>query len=208
MGLSGSRTDLSMPAALYHPGEPRRCIYSLLHDERRASPALDRVAILNLCIEAVLGSLALRLTSSLSKASTRGLLPLPLGQLHGERVISMFSSFQLNRSVRLRLTHQISPIGAKIKRKHLRRARVLTEVNPGKARHIWLKPPGEAACRIGLLTCPSENRRTVVAVRSRVARTGWKTYPTEGMAASLDRSPNDAAIYRDLDFQKASLRCT
>lgn len=31
---------------------------------------------------------------------------MPLGQLHGERVISMFNSFQLKRSVRLRLTHQ------------------------------------------------------------------------------------------------------
>ena len=106
MGLSGSCTDLSMPAALYHPEEPRRCIYSLLHGGRRASPAPDRMATLKQFNGAVTGSLALRLAPSHSKAPTKESLPLPLGQLHGERVISMFSSFQLNRSVRLCLTHR------------------------------------------------------------------------------------------------------
>ena len=31
----------------------------------------------------------------------------PLGQLHGERTTSMVSTFQLTRTIRLRLTHQM-----------------------------------------------------------------------------------------------------
>jgi len=48
-----------------------------------------------LCHEAETGSLALRLTPSPSEASSAGLLRRPLGQLHGERTISMASTFQL-----------------------------------------------------------------------------------------------------------------
>ena len=55
--------------------------------------------------EAESGSLALRLTSSRSQAST-GWLPITsLGRLHGERAIAMVSSFHLTRSPRLLLTH-------------------------------------------------------------------------------------------------------
>ena len=55
--------------------------------------------------EAESGSLALRLTSPRSQAST-GRLPItPLGRLHGERAIAMVSSFHLTRSTRLILTH-------------------------------------------------------------------------------------------------------
>ena len=56
--------------------------------------------------EAESGSLALRLTSPRSQAST-GRLPItPLSRLHGERAIAMVSSFHLTRSTRLILTHQ------------------------------------------------------------------------------------------------------
>ena len=50
-------------------------------------------------------SLALRLASSPSQAPTGRLPAPPLSQLHGERAISMVSTFQLTRSTRLTLTH-------------------------------------------------------------------------------------------------------
>ncbi|HEX4146937.1 MAG TPA: hypothetical protein VHY91_25795, partial [Pirellulales bacterium] len=50
---------------------------------------------------------ALRLASSLSKASGNG----PLGQLHDARALTTVSTFQLTRLVRLRLTHQMMQIG-------------------------------------------------------------------------------------------------
>ena len=56
--------------------------------------------------EAETGSLALRLTPLPSEAPSAGLLRHPLGQLHGERTISMISTFQLTRTIRLRLTHR------------------------------------------------------------------------------------------------------
>ncbi len=56
--------------------------------------------------EAETGSLALRLASLRSGASSGGLLRRPPGQLHGERTTSMISTFQLTRTIRLRLTHQ------------------------------------------------------------------------------------------------------
>ena len=55
--------------------------------------------------EAELDSLALRLTSWPSQAPTGRLPAPPLSQLHGERAISMVSTFQLTRSTRLTLTH-------------------------------------------------------------------------------------------------------
>src|SRR4051794_37400094 len=39
-GLSGSSIDLSAPAVPYHPGEPDRCICSLLRGRCQASPSL------------------------------------------------------------------------------------------------------------------------------------------------------------------------
>ena len=59
-----------------------------------------------MCVTRPKGSLALRLTPSPSEAPTAGLLRKPLGQLHGERTSTMVSSFQLTRTVKLRLTHQ------------------------------------------------------------------------------------------------------
>ena len=55
--------------------------------------------------EAGPGSLPLRLASSPSQASTAGLPRTPLSRLHGERAISMISTFQLTRSTRLILAH-------------------------------------------------------------------------------------------------------
>ena len=48
----------------------------------------------------------LRLTSSLLQASHTGSLLSTLKSLHGERITTMISSFQLIRNVKLRLTHQ------------------------------------------------------------------------------------------------------
>jgi hypothetical protein len=56
--------------------------------------------------EAESGSLALRLTPSSCGASTARLLRQPPARLHGERALTMFSTFQLKRSTRLRLAHQ------------------------------------------------------------------------------------------------------
>ena len=97
---------LSASAAPFHPGEPDRCSCSLLHGRWQASPILE-VGHSQLRNEAETGSLALRLTPLPSEASNCGLLRGPLGQLHGERTTSMVSTFQLTRTIRLRLTHQI-----------------------------------------------------------------------------------------------------
>jgi hypothetical protein len=56
--------------------------------------------------EAESGSLALRLTSSLSQASAGRSPVTPLSRLHGERAIAMVSPFHLTRSSRLLLTHK------------------------------------------------------------------------------------------------------
>ena len=53
-----------------------------------------------------MGSLALRLTSSPSRAPTMRLPASPPSWLHGERASAMVSTFQLTRSTRLILTHQ------------------------------------------------------------------------------------------------------
>ena len=39
-GLSGSAIDLSVPAVLDHPGEPGRCLDSLLRDRLQVSPSM------------------------------------------------------------------------------------------------------------------------------------------------------------------------
>jgi len=54
-------------------------------------------------------SLALWLTSLPSQAPTGRLPAPPLSRLHGERAISMVSTFQLTRSTRLTLTHPTEP---------------------------------------------------------------------------------------------------
>src|SRR5262249_48903043 len=58
------------------------------------------------CHEAETGSLALRLTSSPSRAPTTRLPASPPSRLHGERAIAMVSTFHLTRSTRLSLAHR------------------------------------------------------------------------------------------------------
>ena len=58
--------------------------------------------------EAESGSLALRLTPSSHGASAAGSPRHPPDRLHGERAITMISSFQLTRPARLCLAHQMS----------------------------------------------------------------------------------------------------
>jgi len=53
------------------------------------------------------GSLAPRLTSSRSRAPTTRSPQSPPSRLHGERAISMVSTFQLTRSIELCLTHPV-----------------------------------------------------------------------------------------------------
>ena len=62
-GLPGSVVDLSTPAALSHPGEPLRCVRSLLRGECWLRH-LWQGGHSQMCNEAVSGSLTLRLTSS------------------------------------------------------------------------------------------------------------------------------------------------
>jgi hypothetical protein len=106
--------DLSTPAVPYHPGGFDRCKRSLLGDRFQASPSLEGWPSPD-SVTRPKGSLALRLTSSPSQASTAGLPRSPLGRLHGERAIPMISTFQLTRSTKLRLTHQRAPRARKNK---------------------------------------------------------------------------------------------
>ncbi len=104
-------TILSASAVPSHPGEPGRCRRSLLHGRCQASPYLEGLATLR-CVTRPnrVHAFALRLTPLPSEASTAGSLRQPLGRLHGERTTTMVSTFQLTRTVKLCLTHQISPI--------------------------------------------------------------------------------------------------
>jgi len=98
--------DLSAPAVLNHPGEPSRCMCSLLHGQFQASPVPEGWPLPSLGFdEAESGSLALRPTPSRSQAPAVRLPSSPLGLLHGERAITMISSFQLARST-ISLMHQ------------------------------------------------------------------------------------------------------
>jgi hypothetical protein len=65
-----------------------------------------RLATLRFLHEAESGSLALRLTSSSHGASAAGSPRQPPDRLHGERAITMISTFQLTQPTRLRLAHQ------------------------------------------------------------------------------------------------------
>ncbi len=101
--------DQSTPAVPYHPGSSTAaCARCLAVDVRLRQ--LGKVGRSRFRFhEAELDSLALRLTSSRSQAPTVQLPAPPLSQLHGERAISMVSSFQLTRSTRLTLTHPSEP---------------------------------------------------------------------------------------------------
>ena len=87
---------LSTPAVLNHPGGPDRCIRSWLHDRCWLHPSW-RNGHPRLRNEAESGSLALRLTPLLSKASNAELPRRLLGQLHGARAFTIVSTFQLTR---------------------------------------------------------------------------------------------------------------
>ena len=69
---------------------------------------LGRVAALTSVHEADSGSLALRLAGSLPEASPTGSLRRTLGSLPAERAIRRITSFQVTRSARLGLAHQIA----------------------------------------------------------------------------------------------------
>jgi hypothetical protein len=104
-GLSGSSIDLSTPAVLDHPGEPGRCLCSLLRDRFQVSPSCEGQPLPTCNNEAPTRSLALRLTPSPSQARARWLPITTPGRLHGGRAIPMVGTFQLTRSTRLLLTH-------------------------------------------------------------------------------------------------------
>ena len=71
----------------------------------------DRLATLTLVTRLnKVHAFALRLTPLLLKASHNGSLRRTLESLHGERIITMNSTFQLLRNVKLGLTHRISRI--------------------------------------------------------------------------------------------------
>lgn len=67
---------------------------------------LRRVSHLHKRNEAILGSLALRLTHSRVGASTDGLLHTPPELLFDERAIGKVTTFQVTRSARLVLAHR------------------------------------------------------------------------------------------------------
>ena len=105
---SGSLRFLIDLSTARRPQPPRgaRPLHLLVASRYDAGFTSGRLATPNLRNEAETGSLALRLTSSPSGASAPRITPCTPGQLHGERAISMSSSFQLTRTIRLRLTHQ------------------------------------------------------------------------------------------------------
>jgi hypothetical protein len=76
--------------------------------------------------EAETGSLALRLTSSPSRASTTRLPPSPPSRFHGERAIAMVSSFQLIRSTKLTRRTEVNEDGEPSLKRRPRRPRKRT----------------------------------------------------------------------------------
>ncbi len=118
-------TILSASAVPSHPGEPGRCRRSLLHGRCQASPYLEGLATLR-CVTRPnrVHAFALRLTPLPSEASTAGSLRQPLGRLHGERTTTMVSTFQLTRTVKLCLTHQMTPI---------------SPISPIEFKNLWIR---------------------------------------------------------------------
>jgi hypothetical protein len=104
-GLSGSSLICRRPPSPLTPGSPSAAYARCFTDGVRFRPfwKVDHYHWFN---EAETGSLALRLTSSPSRASTTRLPAPPPSRLHGERAIAMVSTFHLTRSTRLSLTHQ------------------------------------------------------------------------------------------------------
>ena len=103
-GLSGSSTDLSARAVPYHPGRPAGCLRSLLDRRRLASPSLAGWPP-SLCVTRP-NRVHLRYGSRVRSAGLRRreLLRPPPASLPVERAIDRATSFQVARSVRLRLT--------------------------------------------------------------------------------------------------------
>jgi hypothetical protein len=121
-GLPGSSTNLSTRALPNHPGRSNGCVCSLLPRRWQASSPPEGWPPPFTCNEAGTGSLALGLTSSLSRDT---LSPLPQGealgdrptshgwlpshgrpQLHAERAIDMSDTFQSDRLARLGLANR------------------------------------------------------------------------------------------------------
>ena len=97
-----------------HPVSPRgtHLLHLLVASQVASGFALSGRLTIPTGVTRPKGSLALRLTSSRSRASTNGLPRSPPGRLHGERASAMVSTFQLTRSTKLRLTHRIARINA------------------------------------------------------------------------------------------------
>jgi hypothetical protein len=126
--VMNSRCELSSPHALRSglPAGPLRFLDGSVDARRPLSPRRVRpphslvasrpmsgfarfgrlTTLMERFHEAELGSLTLRLTSSLPRVPATGSPPPPPSQLHGERAIAMVSSFQLTRPIRLDLTHR------------------------------------------------------------------------------------------------------
>jgi len=95
-----------------HPVSPRgtHLLHLLVASQAASGFALSGRLTIPTGVTRPKGSLALRLTSLRSKASTNGSPRSPPGRLHGERASAMVSTFQLTRSTKLRLTHRITRI--------------------------------------------------------------------------------------------------
>ena len=104
--LPGSSANLSARAALFHPGEPNGFSCSLFPRWWQASPSLAGWPSRTSRNEADSGSLTLRLTPSLSGASTRQSPNAPPASLPAERAIRRVTSSQVTRLTRLGLAHQ------------------------------------------------------------------------------------------------------
>jgi hypothetical protein len=93
--------DLSVSAAPNHPGEPDRCTCSLLDGRYQASALSEAWPLPTSRHEAESGSLTMRPAPSSHWAPNAGSPRHPPARLHGERAITMVSSFQPTRSTRL-----------------------------------------------------------------------------------------------------------
>ena len=111
-GLPGSSVDLCARAVPNHPGKPDDCSRSFLHRRLRASSNLADWPLPLLRNGAESGSLSLRLTRSLPGAPPPGSLRTTSGSLPVVRAIDRATSFQITRSTRLCLAHQMTPMAA------------------------------------------------------------------------------------------------
>jgi hypothetical protein len=103
--------DRSLDAC--HPESPRgtHLLHLLVASRATSGFALSGRLTIPTDVTRPKGWIALRLTSSPSRAPTSGLPRSPPGRLHGERASAIVSTFQLARSTKLRLTHRIARNG-------------------------------------------------------------------------------------------------